>query len=98
VVRSRAWLIYQRILDGLPVGELVAETPWVVHAHDWHGRRLLHVAVELLRPEAVFALTLAGASVMDTDFRGNPPNLAAAPLFVREAVVPPPGFTACSYM
>ena len=44
VVRARAWLVYQRIREGLPIGELVAATPWVVYAHDRRGRRLLHVA------------------------------------------------------
>lgn len=98
VVRARAWLIYRRIRAGLPIGALVAATPWVVYAHDRTGRRLLHVAADLQRPEAVYALTLAGASVLDTDFAGNPPFLSTAPVFIREAAVPPPSFVACSYM
>lgn len=98
VVETRAWLVYQRIRDGLPIGELVAATPWVIYAHDRRGRRLLHVAAELQRPEAVFALTNAGASVLDTDFYGNPPILHTAPAFVRDAAVPPAGFDACSYL
>ena len=98
VVRARAWLVYQRIREGLPIGELVAATPWVVYAHDRCGRRLLHVAADLQRPEAVYALTLAGASVLDTDFAGNPPFLPTAPAFIRAAAVPPPSFVACSYM
>lgn len=98
IVETRAWLIYQRIRDGLPIGKLVAETPWVIHAHDRTGRRLLHVAAELQRPEAVFALTNAGASVLDIDFHGNPPSIQNAPHFVRAAAVPPVGFAACSYL
>jgi len=98
VVRARAWLVYQRIWEGLPIGDLVAATPWVVYAHDRRGRRLLHVAADLQRPEAVYALTLAGASVLDTDFAGNPPFLSTAPAFIRAAAVPPPSFVACSYV
>ena len=56
------------------------------------------MAADLQRPEAVYALTLAGASVLDTDFAGNPPFLSTAPVFIREAAVPPPSFVACSYM
>ena len=88
-IRDRAWIVYQRLCQGLPIGAYVAETPWLIYVRDPKGRTLLHVAAKMMRPEAVYALTNAGASILDTDHAGNTPLDQTSAMFIHSSIIPP---------
>ena len=84
-VGGYTWVVYQRLLRGEPVGDLIRSRPWLTKVTDPHNRTLLFVAVKLGRPEAVSALVACGADLNHRDNSGAYPIDERAPPYIQQA-------------